>query len=118
MALEYTTVANIRILTGMNDATLITDAYITNKIEYAEAVIMSKIGQIYTLPLASVPKLIELLTCEITIGLIYLDQFGEESADKDKGGQKRIDNAMKVLDDIQSLKSRLYDDAGAEFARS
>jgi len=127
--LPYTTVAAIRAATGMNDATTIPDSYIAGKIVSATSVINGKIGDAYTLPLASVPGIIAQAASEITIALLYMDQYGEETKDSDKGWKKKLDlwlndnetasSPLGLLIQIQKLKTKLYEDTtGAELARS
>lgn len=115
--MAYCTVSDVRSASSLNDATNIVDAYITIKINLADGVINGKIGGIYTLPLASTPGLIKGFSIELAIAFLFMDQFGEEAEDKDKGWQKRIDAIVKLLDEIRAGKIKLFDDTtGAELA--
>lgn len=116
--MAYSTVANIRTETGFKNSTNITDAYVTQKIAEADSIIDSKIVDVYSLPLASTPDIIVFISKEIASGLLYLDQYGEEIEDSALDGQKKIDYAMKVLDDIQSRKMKLLDSNGDELSVS
>lgn len=107
----YTTSDLVRGATGMTDETLITDAYVDLKIAGATGLINGKIGDAYVLPLATVPDLIEWLALEITVCLLFMDQFGEETGDSDKGWDKRLKVLMLMLEDIRTLKTKLYDDS-------
>lgn len=116
--MPYTSVATVRSATGFNDSSQVSDAYITAKIGYADSVINSKVGDVYALPLSATCDLITYLSLEITVAVLFMDQFGEESGDTDKGWKKRLDMAMGVLSDIQKQKSKLYDSSGVELTRN
>ena len=116
--MAYVTKALVRSATGMTVSANISDTTIDTKIAYAQAVIDSKIGDVYALPLASVPDIIKFLALEITAATLYMDEYGEETENLDKGWEKRLKWAMAVLDDIQSLKMKLYGTDGVELARS
>lgn len=117
--MAYSTVANVRKNTGLSNSTNISDAFITAKIAYADAVINSKIGGVYSLPLASTPDLIAFLSLEICSAMLYMGEYGEELQDSDKGWDKRMKIANDILDDIQSQKTKLYNTStGEEYARA
>lgn len=116
--MAYTTKAIVRAATGFSDATKISDTTIDLYIADADSVVNAKIADIYSLPLSETPSLIGTISRHITVALLYANEYGEESEDTDKGWKKRMDWAMKLLDDIQSQKIKLYTTAGAELARS
>lgn len=121
--MAYTTTANIRSATGFNNAANISDATITAYIADADGVINGSIAKRYALPLAvdgveSTPDVIETISRHITVGLLYANEYGEESQDTDKGWEKRMNWAMKILDKIKSGKLELYNDAGEEYDRN
>ncbi len=120
--MAYTTKEAVRTATGFSNATNITDATIVAYIADADSVINSKIADVYALPLAiasvaGTPDIIEMLSRHITVGLLYANEYGEESESTDKGWKKRMDWAMKILDDIQKRKTKLRSAAGAEYDR-
>lgn len=115
----YTTSDEVRGATGMTDETLITDTYIDAKIAGATGLINGKIGDAYTLPLTTVPELIQWLAMEITVCFLFMEQYGEESADTDKGWDKRLKVLTAMLEDIRLRKTKLYDDTtGVELPTS
>lgn len=115
----YTTKALVRPASGFTDSTLVTDAYVDQKIAYAGGLIDGKIGAVYQLPLASTPDLIAAVALEMTVALLLMDQYGEEAADIDKGWEKRFNAAMAILEDVQALKTKLFNPStGVELARS
>lgn len=116
--MAYTTEAAVRAATGFSDASLITTGTITTYIADADSVINSKIADQYSLPLSSTPEVIEMVSRHITVGLLYADEYGEETEDSDKGWQKRMDWAMGVLDDIKAGKMKLYNTSNDELTRS
>jgi len=112
----YTDVATIRAASGFNIDTNITDETIERYIGQADSVIDIYISDAYTLPLASVPEIIQMLSEYITIAILNTNEYGEESQDSDKGWQKRMDFAMSLLEKIQKRKLKLKGDDGTELA--
>lgn len=117
--MAYCTVQQVRDASGLTNSTNVPDAYITLKIGYADGLINGKIGEVYSLPLASTPNLIAAMSLEIAVALLFLDQYGEEAENTDKGWQKRLDFLVKQLEDIRLQKIKLYDDTtGTELTRT
>lgn len=121
--MAYIEVDVIREATGFSDDEKISDDKIELYIANAGSVIDSYIGDVYVLPLAisgtgTVPSIIETICQHITVGLLYADEYGEESEDSDKGWQKRMDWAMKLLEKIQKQTIKLRNDSGVEFDRT
>lgn len=116
--MSYTDISTVRQASGFNDDTLISDTVITSYITAADSTIDSAIRQIYSLPLSETPDLIAMIALRLTIGLIYANEFGEESQATDKGWTKHINFATQHLDKIIDQKLQLLDSDGAELARS
>jgi len=121
--MSYTSIAKVRVSSGFSDSAKIADATITTYIEGADNVVNAKVADRYNLPLAiggeaETPDIIETLSNFLVVGLLYSNEYGEESVDTDKGWQERTDWAMDRLDEIQSGKMKLYDSNGVEFDRS
>lgn len=121
--MSYTTETAVRTATGFSNAANITQATVVAYIADADSVINSKIADVYALPLAvggvaGTPDIVEMLSRHITVGLLYANEFGEESEDTDKGWQKRMKWAMDILDDIQKRKTKLRNANGVEYDRS
>lgn len=115
--MPYSTKDEIRAASGFTNTTNISDATIDAYIADADSVINSKISDIYSLPLASTPDIINMLSRYLTIGLLYSNEYGEESQDTDKGWEKKMKWAMDILEDIRKQKTRLVDSSGDELAR-
>ena len=116
--MAYSTVAQFRSATGMGDSTLIPDAYIELRINAADDLINDKIADVYQLPLASTPNLINFISIEIASAFIYMSEFGEEIAEKGIDPQKKLKMMTSILEDIQLQKTKIRDANGAEFART
>ena len=121
--MAYTTIKEIRESTGFHDDDKITDEKITRYIKDADSVVNSYIGDVYVLPIAlsgvaTVPDIIETISRQIAIGLLYSNEYGEESQDTDKGSEKRLNFYMKQLELIQKQKLKLRDDNGTEYDRT
>lgn len=116
--MAYTTKTLVRQATGFSDSTKVSDTYLDAKIAGADSVIDGKVGEAYTLPFASTPNIIAFLSLELTTAILFIDQYGEEAGDKDKGWQKRMDWVMGQLEDIRTGKLKLYGTDGTEFARN
>jgi len=116
--MAYTTIAEVRSSTGFSNATNISDAVITAYIADADSIINSEIADIYTLPLASTPEIIETISRNIVIGLLYANEYGEETENLDKGWKKRMDFWLDILKSIKKGELRLYGTGNTELTRS
>lgn len=121
--MAYTTKTLLRSNSGFTDSTLVADSILDAKIAYADGLINAKIAAVYALPLtvsgaAATPDIIAMLSLEISTVLLLMAQYTEQAQDTDKGWEKRLKMAQSVLDDIASLKSRLFNASGVEFDRS
>lgn len=116
--MAYTTKELVRTATGFSDAVKISDTTINLYIADADSLINSMIADRYTLPLASTPSIIGTISRHITTGLLYSNEYGEESEDSDKGWYKRMNWATGLLKDIQKGKIKLRGTDGVELARS
>jgi phage gp36-like protein len=106
--MAYTTEDNVRKATGFNVTANITSAVVVAYIADADSVINAVIGERYSLPLSSTPDIIETLSRHITVGLLYANEYGEETENLDKGWKGRMDWAMEQLGKIQKGKLKLY----------
>lgn len=106
--MAYTTEAAVRAATGMTDTAKITSGTIALKIAYATNDIDSMVGSIYQLPITNVPDLIAMVALEMVSALLYMDEYGEETQNMDKGGQKKYLQMIAILEEIQSGKQKLY----------
>lgn len=121
----YTTAAAVRVATGFSNVTNITNATIEAYILDAGSVIDAKIGDAYLLPLPEVPEIIEMIARNLTKALLYMNEYGEESEDSDKGWEKIMNWCTELLEDIRTQKLKLtynsgsvVGSAGAEMPRS
>lgn len=94
----------------MQNTTKIPDAYLDLKISYADGLINGKIGKVYVLPLATTPNLIAFFSLEITVAVLFIDQYGENSGDSDKGWEKRLAWLVGELDKIRDGELQLFND--------
>lgn len=121
--MAYTTEAIVRAASGFANTTNITTGTVTAYIADADSVINSYISDVYVIPLAisgvvGTPEILEMICRHITVGLLYANEYGEESEDTDKGWQKRMDWAMGILEKIQSRKLKLTNASGVEYDRT
>lgn len=116
--MPYTDISAVRSATGFSDSSKVSDSYITAKITGADGIINGKVGEMYALPFAATPPMIAFLSLELTTAILFIDQYGEEAGDKDKGWQKRMDFLMDQLEDIRTGKMKLYDSSGVELPRA
>lgn len=114
--MPYTTVADVRVASGLTDATLITNGTVQTAIDGATGLIDGKIGDRYLLPLASTPTLIAFLAKQMATAILLMDEYSEEAKDTDKGWEKRLKFFLDQLDDIRDGKTRLAV-AGVELER-
>jgi hypothetical protein len=121
--MSYCTEAQVRAATPFKSTSLIASAYVTDKIAAADSIINAKISKVYQIPLAvsgatSTPDIIEEVSIKIASALLYLEQFSEETAGSGIDGAKLLEEAIKILDDIEEQKQRLVNAAGVEYDRS
>lgn len=121
--MAYTTEAAVRIASGFANTTNITTGTITAYLADADSVINAAIADRYTIPLtvsgvSASSEIIETLARHIVVGLLYSNEYGEESEDTDKGWEKRLEWAMKQLEKIQNGGLKLYNSSGVELDRS
>jgi phage gp36-like protein len=119
----YTTVEQVRIATGFEEATppaeaKISDGVIEQAIKEADGIINGKINDVYILPLSSVPSLIEMISTQLAKGILYAQEYGEETENLDKGWQKTMDYYLGLLDDIRDRKLKLIDENGQNLPTS
>jgi len=113
----YTTLEEVRISTGTQDNSNISDAYIESKIDMADGIINGKIGDVYNLPLVSVPNILKAIALNLASSLVYIDQFGNETEGTGIDGQKLFDSTMDTLDLIWKQQVKLRDSEGNELTR-
>jgi hypothetical protein len=120
MALLYTTIAEVRSVTGMNDSTLISDAYITAKIEMVQGIIDGKVGDVYVTPWTSgtCPDTIKAIALNMTMGLLYQGEYGQDTEGTGIDGDKIFSGAMSILGKIQNQTIKIRDSSGAEITRT
>lgn len=116
--MAYTTIAKVRRVTGFVDDTKHTDDFITEQITAADSVIDTKISDVYTTPLTTVPGIISTISLQIAKALCYAEENGEESQNTDKGWERLLNFYMDLLDQIQDQKIKLRDTSGVELTRN
>lgn len=115
----YTSIQAVRDASGLTSSSKVADAYITAKIGYADGLINSAMAERYVIPFASTPDSVAFLSLEITVAMLFMEQYGEEAEDKDKGWKGRMDFLMKQLELYRTGKLKLIDPAtGTELTRS
>jgi len=115
--MAYTTTDKVRIEAGIVGNTNIATTSITNKITRADAIVNGKIADVYSLPLAETPGLIEQLSTAIAGALILIDEYGKEAQGTDKDGFARLETAMDTLEQIRTKKLKVISDTtGTELA--
>lgn len=116
--MAYTTIADVRVTTGFSDDTKITDSTITDAIAYADSTIDSALYDIYELPLTETPELIVWLSLQIATCYLYMNEYGEETENLDKGWEKKLNFLMGILDEIRDQRRKLIGADGNELSRS
>lgn len=116
--MAYTTIADVRAVTGLNDVNKVSDATITAKISFADATINAAIGSIYQLPLSASNDLVTFLSLELSAVMLEMDTYGEETQNLDKGWTKRMTFINTQLENIRQLQTRLFDSSGIELTRN
>jgi len=116
--MAYTTIEAVRKASGFTDATKVSDDYIQSKIDYAEGYINAVLAQVYTLPIVGIaPALLKEIAREMAKYGLYMDEYGEETENLDKGWRSGMEALQLDLQKIAERKLRLIDDStGLELA--
>ena len=112
--MAYSTVENIRIQTPFKSDILIEDTYIEQKISEADSIIDSYISKIYTLPLSTIPNIIENLSKQITSLLLYQEQNPNIEVEPGISIEEAWQRQMEILQGIIDRTIILVDDDGTE----
>ena len=121
--MAYSTATQVRAETPFKDTGKVSDTFINTQIAEADSIIIGKIADVYTVPLAvggvaiaegSEPPIINFLSKQIAKGLLFQSQFSEEIAGSTMDGSAIINEAMAILDSIQALKEKIRTTAGVE----
>lgn len=120
MAVVYTSIEDVRASTGMTNTTNISDAYITTKIEMAQAVIDGMVGDVYLVPFSStIPDSIKAICLNLVMAYLYIDQFGQETEGTGIDGEKLEAATMAILEKIQNQQIKIRNaTTGLEVTRS
>ena len=110
----YTDVANVKQESGFTNNTNIVSATVTRHITASESHIDSIISKLYTLPLSSVPGVIEKVARYLSAGSLMLEEYGTEAEGTSKDGQAKIDWANDMLTQISDGTVRLVGSDGVE----
>jgi len=116
--MAYTTITLVRSASGFANVTNIPDATVTAYISDADSVINAALGERYSIPLSETPEIIETISRHITVGLLYANEYGEETNDTDKGWENRVNWAMDQLEKIKTGILKLYGTTGDELTRA
>ena len=114
--MAYSTVANIRTQTPFKSDLLIEDTYIEQKIAEADSIIDTYLIKVYTLPLASIPNIVENISKQIASLLLYQEQNPNFEVEPGISIEDAWQRQMEILNGIANRSIILVDDNGAELA--
>ena len=118
MGVKYTTVARmLDMFPSLGSASTVTSAQTVVYIEHAESEIDAKIARMWTLPLTSVPGIIQTIASEIAMEKMMSQRIMLQSQLKDSVWPKSFARAYELLDEIASGQYLLVDSAGAILAQ-
>lgn len=112
--MPYSLQADVRTQTPFKDSTLIGDAYITQKIAEADGIIDAVIGEVYVLPLASTPEIIESLSKALASCLLIQEQDTNIEVQPGIKIADFLKTQMDILEGIRTRKLKLFDGSGDE----
>lgn len=107
--MPYSDITAIRKEAGFTGNTNIEDSDITSFMGAATDHIDSALSNVYSLPLAETPEILELIERKLAAGYLLLEEYGQQAEGTDKDGQKKIDWAEEELAKIVSGKVQLLD---------
>lgn len=106
----YSSVATVKQFAGITGNLNISTASITTKIGMADGIINGKIFDAYVLPLSETPAMIENISAQLAAAMILLDEYGVETEETDKDGEKMWERALAVLEMIQKRELKIISD--------
>lgn len=113
---NYVSIYDVRREAGFRDTFSVKDVDIDDYREKAQNYVLSKIGQIYALPLSECPQILKLIIQLYSAGLLLLQEYGAVAEGTNKNGQEKLDRADKIINDILARKIKLFDSNNTELA--
>lgn len=119
---NYASIESIRRKAGITNNRYITDAYVEEKRQFAQALINSTLVGIYTLPVSEpIPELLAEITRLLAAGSLLLSDYGPLNSLDTKEGQAMIDQVMNkdktgYLDRLDSKQLVLIGQDGVSLA--
>lgn len=107
--MAYTTVEKVRDEAGFTGNSNITDTVILSYMSAANSHIDGILGRLYTVPLADVPSIIELIERKLSAGHLLLDEYGVQAEGTSKDGNAKIKWAEDMLEAISNGVIELRD---------
>lgn len=101
---RYTTEEEVRREAGFSFSEHLEAELVMSKILLAEGIVKGKISKRYTLPLAYIPELIREVTTLLAAGYLLKTSYGNQELGTNNEGKQKIDEAMKILNDIVAGK--------------
>ncbi len=112
--MAYSVEADVRAASPFKNDTLISDVYMSARIDEADGMIDAKIGDAYDLPLSETPPIIRMISIKIASYLIFLDQNTNIEVMPGVNVTDEFDRQMGLLEMIRQRKLKLYDTNGDE----
>lgn len=105
----YTTTDAVRDEAGFNGNEYVADPSIEAQILRANAVINTYVGSRYRLPFddelfrgSNALGFLSSLEVQLAAGYLLINEYGSEARNTDKDGFRRVDDAMKILENLQA----------------
>ena len=115
----YVTVQAVREEAGLQNNPHIVDHFILSKIVKAQSEVNASLAIAgYTLPLTSVPGIVENATLLIAAGYLLLTEYGPENSGTNKEGNQKLAEGRKLLLKLEGGGQTLVDDSGNSINRS
>lgn len=115
---HYTSIYKIKKEAGFADNSYISSEEVSKYRDWAEGKAESAVATIYSLPFSSTPAIFPQIVTLLAAGSLLLEEYGvENDVDTTKNGQKKIDFAEKMLQDIADGKMLLLDSSKIELSR-
>lgn len=115
---SYTSIFKIRQEAGFEDNDYISSELINRYREESQMQVDGSIAIAYSLPLASIPKIITHITTLLAAGLLLSKEYGTEAdVEVSKTGQRKIERAEALLQRIVNGELLLVDSSGSELSK-
>ena len=104
----------IRVAAGFEDNFHLSDSKIDEIRQDAQGEVWAALRKKYTFPITKKSSFLRRIVIDLSVGMLYLDEYGTEVQNVALDGEKKCESARKRLDKLATGKYTLYDEVEEE----